>query len=130
MTPRPAPPGPRRRRRGSDDRGSQFLEFAAYLPLLLLIVAVALETFLVFVAMERMHSAAGIGARLASTHGVESARAAAESSLPDWVNPDDVTVAVDGDGGYYGEVTASVPFLFPGAGLDFAVSRRVDMPAT
>ncbi|QVQ54774.1 pilus assembly protein TadE [Spiractinospora alimapuensis] len=106
------------------------MEFAAYLPILLLVVVVALETFLTFVAMERMHSAAGLGARLASTDGVETARAAAERSLPEWVAPEEVTVAVDGEGGYYGEVTANVPFLFPAAGLDFPVSRRVDMPAT
>lgn len=114
---------------GRPDRGSQFLEFAFYLPLLLFIVVLALEVFLSFVAMERMHNAATIGARTASSHGIESAHAQVRNALPDWIEPESITVAINGDGGYYGEVTTSMPFFFPASGLDLSLTRRVDMPA-
>ncbi|MFC3995333.1 TadE/TadG family type IV pilus assembly protein [Nocardiopsis sediminis] len=131
MSTEPDPP-PRRRvrtaRRRRGDRGSQFVEFAAYFPLFLLVVALAFETFAYFIAVERMHSAARAGARVVSTQGVEGATRTAQESLPAWMDDAEVTIAANENRGYYAVVSIHLPIVFDATGLDLTVSRRVDMP--
>ncbi|WP_082127048.1 TadE/TadG family type IV pilus assembly protein [Allosalinactinospora lopnorensis] len=117
-----------RRQRRAGDRGSQFVEFAAYLPLFLLVFVLAMETFAAFLALERLGNAARTGARVAAEQGPDSARQAAADSLPSWLDGT-VTVGTNSKNGYYTEVRAEIPFIFPAtADLNIPLSRRVDMP--
>ncbi|QBI53170.1 TadE/TadG family type IV pilus assembly protein [Streptomonospora litoralis] len=125
--PRRSPRGSRRRR-GRGDRGSQLLEFAAYFPLFLLVATIALETFFAFVAAERMEHAARAAARAAGTRGTAAAESTARAALPSWLAGADVAVGSDGRGGYYTEITAAFPLMFPTPGFDLDLSRRVEMP--
>jgi pilus assembly protein CpaF len=97
----PQPPLIPRPRRPPDE-GSQFAEFAAYMPFLLIAVVMAFELFAVGVAMERAENAATVGARTAGPDGVPAGQAAAEETLPSWLDAT-VNVAVNEQGGFYGE---------------------------
>ncbi|MFC4560705.1 TadE/TadG family type IV pilus assembly protein [Nocardiopsis mangrovi] len=132
MSPEHDPPRRRRartprQRRG--DRGSQFVEFAAYFPLFLLLVALAFEVFAYFIAVERMHNAARTAARVVSTQGIDAATRTAQDSLPGWMDDAEVTIAANDNRGYYAVVSIDLPIIFDATGLDFTVSRRVDMPS-
>lgn len=124
-------PPSRSANRTRGDRGSQTLEYAAFFPLLLLVVVIVFEAFAVFTALERMESAARAGARLASTEGTAAASYTATQSLPSWLQSRGAAVSVVAtDGGYYGEVTATMPLVFRNSGMEFDLTRRVDMPGT
>ncbi|WP_017594054.1 TadE/TadG family type IV pilus assembly protein [Nocardiopsis potens] len=114
-----------RGRRG--DRGSQFIEFAAYFPLLLLICVMVMEFFAGFLALERLGNAARTGARVASTQGVEAGTEAAREALPAWLDQAEVTSGFN-DGSYYVQASVSPPFMYPAADLNFQLTRRVHMP--
>ncbi|MDA2811136.1 TadE/TadG family type IV pilus assembly protein [Nocardiopsis sp. RSe5-2] len=113
-------------RRG--DRGSQFLEAGIYFPLLLVVVALVMELFAAFMAMERLGNAARHGARVASEQGVAAGTEAARGSLPGWLDHAEVTSGSQ-DGTRYVEATAEAPFLVPAGDFGIEISRRVDMPA-
>ncbi|GAA3754750.1 hypothetical protein HDA32_004284 [Spinactinospora alkalitolerans] len=115
-------------RRRRDDRGSQFIEFGAYLPLFLFVVALALETFFSFAAAERIESAARAGARVASTQGLQGAETTARRALPGWLDHAEVHAGANSGGGYYMEVQADMPIVFGVADIGLTLSRRVDMP--
>ncbi|MGI5120792.1 TadE/TadG family type IV pilus assembly protein [Marinactinospora thermotolerans] len=116
------------RGRPRDDRGSQILEFAAYFPLFLIMVAVALEVFICFVAVERAEHAARAGARVAGTQGLTGSVDTARRALPDWLDEAEITSGPRDDGGYYTEVRVDLPVAFQIADLDITITRRVDMP--
>ncbi|GAA2003039.1 hypothetical protein GCM10009799_32710 [Nocardiopsis rhodophaea] len=124
---RPIRRGPLDERRRRDDRGSQFIEFAAYFPLLLIVAVMVMELFLGFLAMERMGNAARNGARVAAEYGTERGQSAARDSLPGWLDKAEVTTGRAGNG-YYVDVEVRMPIMFPATGLDIPVSRRVNMP--
>ena len=116
------------------DRGGPLLEFAAVFPILLITVVVALEAFFAFVAAERLESAARAGARVAGTQHVESthqlagAASTARRSLPSWLDDAQVSSGVNDSGGFYVEISHSLPIVFSSIGFDLTLTRRVDMP--
>ncbi|GAB3475947.1 TadE/TadG family type IV pilus assembly protein [Nocardiopsis coralliicola] len=116
-----------RLRRAESDKGSQFLEFAAFLPLVLAIVVIAMEMFAGFLALERIGGAARSGARTAAEQGTDAGQAAARESLPGWLEHADVTSGFD-SGKHYVEVSVAPPFLYKSANLGFTLTRRVTMP--
>lgn len=120
-------PSPRFRPARHGDRGSQIVEFAAYLPLFLLMVTIAFEVFVSFVAVEQAENAARIGARTAERSGPLDGAAAARQALPGWLDDAEIRTGHTADRGVYAEVEFSVPVVFPLAGLDYTVVRRVDM---
>nr|WP_026122384.1 TadE/TadG family type IV pilus assembly protein [Nocardiopsis halotolerans] len=118
--------GGRSRRDG--DRGGPLLEFAAMFPILLMVAVLAIEAFLSFVAVERLESAARAGARVAGAERLEGAEATARESLPSWLDEATVTSGGNDHDGFYVQVSHPLPIVFPSAGLDLALTRRVDMP--
>ncbi|TDQ49255.1 TadE family protein [Actinorugispora endophytica] len=118
---------PRRPARRRDDRGSQILEFAAYVPLFLLMAVIALEVFFSFVAVEQAENAARIGARVAEQTGPANAVGAVQNALPPWMDDADIRTGYTDDRGVFAEVAISVPVVFDIASLDYTVTRRVDM---
>lgn len=112
------------------DRGSQFVEFGVYLPLLILVFALAMETFATFLALERMENAARTGARVAADEGTAMGQQAARESLPSWLGDATVTVGTNSRNGLYTEVQAELPFIFSveSTNLNLPLSQRVDMP--
>ncbi|MFD0773126.1 pilus assembly protein TadE, partial [Streptomonospora algeriensis] len=66
--------------------------------------------------------------RAAGTEGVDSAGATARAALPSWLSAADVAVGENGQGGYYTEITADFPLMFPTPGFELDLSRRVEMP--
>ncbi|GLU47767.1 TadE/TadG family type IV pilus assembly protein [Nocardiopsis ansamitocini] len=127
--PAPARPRPDGRNRWArrDDRGSQILEFATYLPLFLLMAVITLEVFISFVAVEQAENAARIGARVAEQQGPATALSAAEGALPTWMGAARVSTGYTEDGGVFSEVSIGVPVVFTIAALDYTVVRRVEM---
>lgn len=115
------------RARSRSDRGSQILEFAAYLPLFLLMAVTALEVFFSFVAVEQAENAARIGARVAERTGPVSAVGVIRDALPSWLDGAEIRTGYTDDRGVYAQVQVSVPVVFKIAGLDYTVTRRVDM---
>lgn len=122
------PPHPLKKHRQRGDRGSQFVEFAGFLPLVLITVVMSMELFASFLAMERLENAARNGARVAAEQGTQAGTDAARDSLPGWLSHAEVTSGFD-DGTFYLETSAKPPFMYPAAEFDFEISRRVDMPA-
>lgn len=114
-------------RRG-DDRGGPLLEFAAMFPILLMVAVLAIEAFLAFVTVERLESAARAGARVAGSEQLEGAETTARESLPSWLDEATVTSGVNDHEGFYVQVSHPLPIVFPSAGLDLTLTRRVDMP--
>ncbi|TQN30933.1 TadE-like protein [Haloactinospora alba] len=117
---------PSSRRRG--DRGAQMVEFAAYLPIVLLVVVLVMEAFFTFTAIERIESAARAGARVAGEGGFEHASATARQSLPGWLDDAVIHSGRDGNGGVYTEVSVNTPLMWKNAPLTIELNRRVEMP--
>nr|WP_081748615.1 TadE/TadG family type IV pilus assembly protein [Nocardiopsis sp. CNT312] len=105
------------------------MEFAAMFPFLLLICVMSIEVFMTFVAAERMESAARAGARVAGEQSRLGALDTARDSLPSWMQDHAWIDSGDNDsGGYYVEITYSLPVVFSSVPLDLSITRRVDMP--
>lgn len=119
---------PRRFRRPRRDRGSAMVEFAAFLPLLLLAVVVAFEALLAFVAIERLDDAARNAARTAGSQGIAGGEAHAHSSVPDWIELETVHVSAADEGGFTARVESQMPFLFPASEVGLTLNREVHMP--
>lgn len=118
----------RRRLRSGGDRGSQFVEFAVYLPFFLLVVTIALEVFFAFAAMERMNNAARASADSAGRYGEAHATALAHDTLPTYLQDKAAIDVYPVDHGYATEITVQMPLIFPSAGLQYPLSRTVEMP--
>ncbi|MFF9895472.1 TadE/TadG family type IV pilus assembly protein [Streptomyces longispororuber] len=117
--PRPAPP-----RRAFGDRGVSILEFAGFLPILLLVGLAAIQLGLVGYAAGQAGSGARAAARVASQGGGGEAagHAAMDADL-------DADVAVGGGGDTTtATVTVQVPTLLPFVGTDWQVEKTVTMP--
>ncbi|GGO34730.1 TadE family protein [Streptomyces lasiicapitis] len=126
--PAPRAVGPRtaKRRHRFDDAGVSILEFAGYLPILLIIGLAAIQLGLVGYAANQAGSGARAAARVAS-QGEGGGEAAGHAAMHDSL---DATVSV-GDGS--GEtttatVTVQVPTLLPFVDTDWSVEKSATMP--
>jgi Flp pilus assembly protein TadG len=118
-----APAAPRRTRRW-DDRGVSMLEFAGFLPVLLVIGMAAIQLGLVGYAVSQAGSGARAAARAASQHGGDGA-AAGRAAVSGWLNPrPDVRQGADTT---TATVTVHVPAVIPLFG-GWDVSRHATMP--
>ncbi|WP_078491255.1 TadE/TadG family type IV pilus assembly protein [Streptomyces sp. SPB074] len=119
-------PRSRPRLRSRDDRGSSILEFAGFLPVLLLVGLAAIQLGLVGFAANQAGSGARAGARVASRaeggNGVAAARAAMTDGLDATVTP-----GGGGDTTTY-TVAVRVPTLLPFVGKGWTVTRSATMP--
>lgn len=105
------------------------VEFAAYLPIALLIILLVAEVFFSFTAMERIESAARAGARVAGQQGAGGANATARAALPDWLEDAEIRSGFSTNGrSAYTEVTYQAPVLWQNLPFDIELKRRVDMP--
>lgn len=114
----------RARRPGQPDGGMIAVEVAAATPLVLLAGVLALQVGLIFAGVTQANGAARAAAR-ADGQGL-SARAAAETSLPGWLERD-LVVSSSGRGQVRLELTVPsvVPVIPPSV-----VHRTVTMPPT
>ncbi|MFF3639997.1 TadE/TadG family type IV pilus assembly protein [Streptomyces sp. NPDC002564] len=117
-----AVPGPRRRR--WDDRGVSMLEFAGFLPILLLVGLAAIQLGLVGYAANQAGSGARAAARAASQGDPgEAAGAAAMDG--------DLTASVGvsrGGATTTATVEVQVPTLLPFVDTDWSVTKEATMP--
>ncbi len=115
--------GPSRRPRG--DKGVSMLEFAGFLPILLLVGLAAIQLGLVGYAANQAGSGARAAARVESregTGGEAAGHAAMDSGL-------DADVSVGGGGDTTtATVTVQVPTLLPFVDTDWEVEKTVTMP--
>lgn len=109
------------------DRGAQIVEFAAFIPFLLLALIIVMEVFASFMAVERIESAARAGARVGGPQGTGAAIATANAALPSWLDHANVTSGYT-DGGVYTQVSVKSPLLWQNAPFDITLTRRVEMP--
>ncbi|GAA3823468.1 TadE family protein [Streptomyces chiangmaiensis] len=117
-----APSGPRARR--WNDRGVSMLEFAGYLPVLLVIGMAAIQLGLVGYGINQAGTAARAAARVASQDGDGSAAGAA--AVSGWLSPD-VPQPARGADTTTATVTVHVPAVIPLFG-GWDVTRRATMP--
>nr|WP_246421942.1 TadE/TadG family type IV pilus assembly protein [Nocardiopsis mwathae] len=118
----------RHRLRSADDRGSQFVEFAVYLPFFLLVVTIALEVFFSFAAMERMNNAARVSADAAGRYGAEHGRSLAHDTLPGYLQDQAKIDVYRVEHGYATRIEVRMPLIFSYSGLDLPLTRTVEMP--
>ncbi|MET8284290.1 TadE/TadG family type IV pilus assembly protein [Streptomyces sp. NPDC051639] len=118
-------PGPKRRprRRLRDDRGVSMLEFAGFLPILLVIGMATIQLGLIGYGINQAGSGARAAARVASQGG--DGGAAGQAAVSGWLDPrvdpapgPDLTTAT---------VTVQVPGVIPLFG-PYTVTRRATMP--
>lgn len=110
------------------DRGSQFVEFAIYLPAFMMFVVVCFEAFMGFSALERMENAAKTSADAATRYGPDHGQDVAMEVLPGWLS-DQAEVNISSvEHGYATQITVNFPLMYENTGLDFPVSRTVEMP--
>ncbi|MES9543186.1 MULTISPECIES: TadE/TadG family type IV pilus assembly protein [unclassified Actinomadura] len=122
------------RRRGARrvDRGAAAVEFAAVLPLALMIIFLAFQAYMASTTVERVENAARTGAREASKRmDAGSCEKWAQDAMPYWLNDYSIsggpTTVNDGDA-VSCRVKAQVPVIWKGIPLDFGVTRTVTMP--
>ncbi|WP_059013147.1 TadE/TadG family type IV pilus assembly protein [Streptomyces specialis] len=111
-----------------DDRGVTAVEFAGWLPLLVLVALTALQLGLVGYAAQQAGSAARAAARTAAQEEIEDEYAAAgRAAVSDWLT---VSVEAEATCGDEATVTASVtvPSVLPFVDLFGEASRTVTMP--
>ncbi|WP_435855961.1 TadE family protein [Streptomyces physcomitrii] len=112
------------RRRPFDDRGVSMLEFAGFLPILLLVGMAAIQLGLVGYSANQAGSGARAAARVASQDG--PGQAAGYAAMSDWL--DAQVNVVRGGETTTATVTVQVPTLLPFVDTDWSVSRSATMP--
>ncbi|TPQ19633.1 TadE/TadG family type IV pilus assembly protein [Streptomyces sporangiiformans] len=100
------------------------LEFAGFLPILLLIGMAAIQLGLVGYAINQAGSGARAAARVASQDG--AGEAAGQAAMSDWLDAN-VSAPKGGDT-TTATVTVDVPVLIPFVEFDWQVVRRATMP--
>ncbi|GGY90877.1 TadE/TadG family type IV pilus assembly protein [Streptomyces poonensis] len=113
----------RRLRNAGDDRGVSMLEFAGFLPILLLIGMAAIQLGLIGYGINQAGSGARAAARAASLG--DDGAAAGQASVSGWLNPQ-VAPATGGDT-TTATVTVTVPSVIP-LFDDVTVTRDATMP--
>jgi len=122
-SPKPArEPQPPRNRRW-DDRGVSMLEFAGFLPILLVIGMAAIQLGLVGYGINQAGSGARAAARVASQGG--DGAAAGQAAVSGWLDP--AVSAPEGADVTTATVTVTVPSVIPLFG-DVTVVRHATMP--
>ncbi|MFF3711675.1 TadE/TadG family type IV pilus assembly protein [Streptomyces phaeochromogenes] len=111
-------------RRARDDRGVSMLEFAGFLPILLLIGMATIQLGLVGYAANQAGSGARAAARVASQDG--AGEAAGQAAMSDWLDAN-VSAPKGGDT-TTATVTVQVPLLLPFVGEGWTVTKRATMP--
>ncbi|MER5890273.1 TadE/TadG family type IV pilus assembly protein [Streptomyces sp. NPDC001941] len=120
-------------RKRTRDRGQVALEYAGFLPLLLIVAFLAIQLGVAVYAVSQANTAARAGARAAtSDYGHGNGEREARAAVSDWLQDDwDDWRYVPGPA--YREFTATVtlkiPSLVPGIDDWGHVSRSVTMPA-
>jgi Flp pilus assembly protein TadG len=110
------------------DAGAVLVEFAALVPVALVVILICAEALLAATTVERVENATRTGARIASQQGNAGAcPAAALEAMPGWLTERTVDGGRTADG-LYCHVRAKVPLLWPGAPLNVTVDRTVHMP--
>ncbi|MFD7710612.1 TadE family protein [Streptomyces sp. NPDC059785] len=115
----PGLPVPRRR----GDRGVSMLEFAGFLPVLLLIGMAAIQLGLVGYGINQAGSGARAAARAASLG--QDGTAAGQAAVSGWLNPD--VLPAEGPDTTTATVQVQVPSVIPFLG-GWTVERRATMP--
>ncbi|MET7701853.1 TadE family protein [Streptomyces sp. NPDC005485] len=108
-----------------DDRGVSMLEFAGFLPILLVIGMAAIQLGLVGYGINQAGSGARAAARVASQDGDGSAAGAA--SVSGWLDPD-VPPPARGADTTTATVIVHVPSVIPLFGGGWDVQRSATMP--
>ncbi|WP_445395635.1 TadE/TadG family type IV pilus assembly protein [Streptomyces sp. LE64] len=116
-----APPRP-----PAGDRGVSTLEFAGFLPILLLVGLAAVQLGLVGYAAGQAGSGARAAARVTAQEGSAAGEAAGHAAMDDGLDAD-VAPSEEGELSR-ATVTVSVPLLVPFAGDGWHVTRTVTMP--
>jgi hypothetical protein len=115
---------PSLKRRLSEDRGVSILEFAGFLPILLVIGMAAIQLGLVGYGINQAGSGARAAARVASQDGDGSG--AGRAAVSGWLNPD-VPPPAKGADTTTATVTVHVPSVIP-LFDDVTVVRHATMP--
>ncbi|MGW9378002.1 TadE/TadG family type IV pilus assembly protein [Streptomyces albidoflavus] len=112
--------------RRPDDRGAAILEFAGFLPVLLLIGLAAIQLGLVGYAANQAGSAARAAARVASQEDTGAGAAAGQAAVGAGMN---VSFSWGGgDGTTKATAAVKVPTLLPFVGEGWTVTRSATMP--
>lgn len=120
----PVRPGTALRRRLRDDRGVSLLEFAGFLPILLVVGMAAIQLGLIGYGVNQAGSAARAAARAESLQS-GSGNAAGTAAVSGWLSPQ---VNAGGGGGITtATVTLTVPSVIP-LFADVDVKREATMP--
>ena len=114
-----------RRTRCCGDRGVSILEFAGFMPVLLVIGMAAIQLGLVGYAVNQAGSGARAAARVASQDG--AGEAAGVAAMSDWLDAD-VSASKGGGDTTTATVTVDVPGLIPFVEFDWKVVRHATMP--
>ncbi|MCW7946782.1 pilus assembly protein TadE [Streptomyces hygroscopicus] len=115
------PPG--RRCRRWDDRGVSMLEFAGFLPILLVVGMAAIQLGLIGYGINQAGSGARAAARAASQH--RDGAAAGQAAVSGWLNPQ--PAVQEGADTTTAAVTVNVPNVIPLLS-DWRVTRHATMP--
>ncbi|MEU6093768.1 TadE family protein [Streptomyces sp. NPDC047079] len=112
-----------RRTRRCDDRGVSMLEFAGFLPILLVIGMAAIQLGLIGYGINQAGTAARAAARVASQNG--DGAAAGTAAVSGWLRPS--VYAPRGAGTTTARVTVTVPSVIPLFDA-WPVTRHATMP--
>ncbi|MER5661871.1 TadE/TadG family type IV pilus assembly protein [Streptomyces mirabilis] len=112
------------RRRLRDDRGVSMLEFAGFLPILLVIGMAAIQLGLIGYGINQAGTGARAAARVASQGGDGSA--AGQAAVSGWLKPD-IPPPAQGSDVTTATVTVTVPGVIPFFG-PYPVTRHATMP--
>lgn len=113
-------------RRPRGDRGVSMLEFAGFLPVLLVIGMAAIQLGLVGYAANQAGSGARAAARVASQEGGDGA-AAGRASVSGWLKPQ-VGIGAGASDSTRATVQVQVPSLVPFLGGPWTLERSATMP--
>jgi Flp pilus assembly protein TadG len=129
-TPRRTPVRPRLRRLGrvrrTDDRGSSILEFAGFLPFLLLFAMAAVQLGIIGYGASQAGSGARAAARAASQG--EPGVPAGQAAVSGWLDATVDAPPASGPGVTTATVTVQIPSVVPMFGGPWPLTRRVTMP--